>query len=203
MNRRNVLKVTTAAPLAMIDPARTGQGVDPAVTAFKIACDAEDASTAAYEQADAIAPPSFVRVNGEAAFTPEGIDRLVSRYTFRQAFARTVWPEGSRTPAQEEQHRIEREATAGPIPDAHALKAELAENQRQKAEAFQGCQVEKAKQAFRDAQQALIDTPATSLAGVVAKLRFAVGIEATAIAGDAESELIHGAIADAERLAKS
>jgi len=205
LTRRKAMIATAAAPLAMTGSsaiASTTQSVDPALTALRIATDAEVAYNAAYEAADNAEPAQFVKVplafgGEETAHTNEEIDRIIEAQEFDARFHRADWIDPTPDLIANKQY-----ITANPYePNAAALKNELADRKRKSVEAYEAAGFEGAQAAFRAAQQALIDTRATTVAGIVAKLRFSVGEDAKEYANDAERGLILSAIADAERLA--
>jgi len=105
--------------------------------------------------------------------TAAGIDRAIKEERNRASFISARWQgELPRTVASLTD--AERAAAkAWTRPDAEALKADLAERQARLAAAMDAERVADLKRADRDAWAAFLATPATTAAGIAAKLRVA------------------------------
>jgi len=202
VTRRTALATTAAAPLALTKAVDAAQDADPAVCAFHAAVEADAAYNEAYRLAEEASPRCVIEFAGKRAHSAQGIDHMIEQYRTSKIFAGVRWI-GPRTPEQQERDRARKEATAAPVPDAGPLKADLADQYRRHEEIFEAYKVDELREAYYSAEQALIDTPATTFEGIAAKLRLAVGVEEKANAESAESLLTFAAIADAERLAQS
>lgn len=207
-NRRILLAGAAAMP-ALAIPAQAGVAPDPTLAAYAAWKAADAASIAAYVASEDETPGNFVVVptaKGERtiAHSAEQIDQIIKQQVLSAAFDGIDWIDP--TPAQRERLAKHRARPPYTAPDAADLKAQLADNIAADAEIKQRHRVDELRDACVAAQKTLIDTPATSFAGIAAKCRF----ELTLSYGDPDCDVIDddptarsllSIMNDAERLA--
>ena len=189
------LPAIAAAPF--VARAEDSPAPDPVFAARAAWKDAERAYVDAEQRAEAaggsqrVAIPTAtggVRYETSAA----GIDRAVKEEGNRALFARVEWIDGpprSIAALSDAERAAARDWT---MPDTDALKADLAAKRARLAAAMEAENVEALDRADREANRAYLATPATTPAGIAAKLRDA---------SDQNDPEIVAAIADLDRLA--